>query len=98
MSGSICENGAGTMVQSVNGEVLRWLSETAARMEEDGGGARSCWTREEDGVAVRGAEKLAALRGGSSWWSDGADSGELTMEGAAMAEARGRRTRSMAAA
>ena len=49
-------------------------------------------------VAVRGAEKVAALRGGSSWWSYGADSGELTLEGAAMAEARGRRTRSMAAA
>ncbi|QCD81388.1 hypothetical protein DEO72_LG2g1713 [Vigna unguiculata] len=57
VSGSICENGAGTMVRSVNGEVLRWLSETAARMEEDGGGAQSYWTREEDGVAVHGGRK-----------------------------------------
>jgi len=35
----------------------RWLMEMTARMEEDGGGARSCWTREEDGVAVRGGRK-----------------------------------------
>jgi len=29
-------------------------------MEEDGGGARSYWTREEDGVAVRGGRKTEA--------------------------------------
>ena len=50
-----------------------WLMEMTTRMEEDGGGARSCWTREEDGVAVRGAEKVrcgvAAVSGEFQWWS-----------------------------
>ena len=29
-------------------------------MEEDDGGARSCWTREEDGVAVRGGRNCCS--------------------------------------
>ncbi|QCD89870.1 hypothetical protein DEO72_LG4g820 [Vigna unguiculata] len=37
-----------------------WLMEMTMRMEEDGGGARSCWTREEDSVAVRGGRNCCS--------------------------------------